>query len=69
MKNNLKGYRFFKVYPTLYFFFSEPPIFFFILGYTTKIITIIATMISTSNFPSLSLSLKSQEQSKISDMY
>jgi hypothetical protein len=57
MKNNLTGNRLFQVYPTLYFFFAEPPNFFFILGYTKKIITIIATMISTSNFMFLSSEL------------
>ena len=68
MKNNLTVNRLFQVYPTLYFFFAEPPNFFFILGYTTKIITIIAPIISTSNVMFLSLSPKSQEQSKISDI-
>jgi len=69
MKNNLRVNRLFQNCPALYFFFAEPPNFFFILGYTTKIITIIAPIISTSKFMFLSLSPKSQEQSKISDMY
>ena len=49
MKNNLTGNRLFQVYPTLYFFFAEPPNFFFILGYTTKIITTIAPIIRLPN--------------------
>jgi len=56
MKNNLTVNPLFQGYPALYFFFAEPPNFFFILGYTTKIITIIAPIISTSNFMFLSLS-------------
>ena len=56
MKNNLKGDHLFQVCHTLYFFFAEPPNFFFIFGYTTKIMTIIAPIMSTSNVMFLSLS-------------